>query len=36
VCGGNAIPLPAGLWLGLVALGGGGIFTKARRTLRRQ
>ena len=32
--GGNVIPLPAGVWLGLVALGGAGLTAKARRRLR--
>ena len=32
--GGNVIPLPAGVWLGLVALAGGGACAKARRRIR--
>ena len=32
--GGNVIPLPAGVWLGLVALAGTGAATKFRRKLR--
>jgi hypothetical protein len=32
--GGNVIPLPAGLWLGLVALAGGGAIAKVRRAQR--
>jgi hypothetical protein len=31
--GGNVIPLPAGVWLGLVALGGGGAAVRLRRRL---
>ena len=32
--GGNVIPLPAGVWLGLAALAAGGAIAKGRRFLR--